>query len=93
MAPIQKWIGAIVVCDGNAWYYLGMDAKELVASVDAEIAKLVEVRRLLVGNNIPKRGRNSGAAKRVMSPAARASIAAAQKKRWAEWHKTHSKKK
>lgn len=30
--------------------------------------------------------------KRVMSTVAKAKIRAAQKKRWAEWHKTHPKK-
>lgn len=64
-----------------------MDTTVLLSSIDSEIAILQQVRSLLVGKvNLvhrsvgPKR-------KRVMSPAARARIAAAQKKRWAAWKK------
>jgi hypothetical protein len=83
-----------------------MDTKELLASVDEEIAKLAEVRRLLTGSNGPKKpgpkpgaatafahGANAPRKVRVMSAAAKAKIRAAQKKRWAAWHKAHPKKK
>jgi hypothetical protein len=66
-----------------------MDTTALLSSVNSEIAILQQVRALLVGNvnNVsrsvgPKR-------KRIMSPAARARIAAAQKKRWAAWKKAN----
>jgi hypothetical protein len=83
-----------------------MDTKELLASVDEEIAKLAEVRRLLAGSDGVKRrgpkpgtgtafahGANTPKKTRVMSAASKAKIRAAQKKRWAAWHKAHPKKK
>ena len=82
-----------------------MDNNALVAAIDGEIARLTEVKRLLTGNDgVVRRGRRPGIAtaftfgankprkKRVLSAAAKAKIIAAQKKRWAAWHKTHPKK-
>lgn len=74
----------------------------MLSAIDDEIGRLQEVRRLLAGNDGVHRGRpaatpfafgaNKPRKKRVMSAAAKAKIRAAQKKRWAEWHKTHSQK-
>jgi hypothetical protein len=63
----------------------------ILAAIDEEIARLQKVRSLLSTNSgvtVPrKRGRKPGATvkktKRVLSPEARAKIAAAQKRRWA----------
>jgi hypothetical protein len=56
-------------------------------------AKILEVQALLSGKTAPvvvaKTG-GKGGGKRQMSPAARARIAAAQKKRWAEFHKNQA---
>ena len=75
-----------------------MNTAEILSAIDAEITKLQSVRALLTGYSDPtaaavvKRGPGrpkkadvpaKKAAKRVMSPDARARIAAAQKKRWA----------
>jgi hypothetical protein len=70
-----------------------MDHLSIIAAVDAEIARLNEVRALLVKNGgvdgvISRKGTKKVALKqpgrRVMSAEARARIAAAQKKRWAK---------
>jgi hypothetical protein len=55
-----------------------MDTKQVLAELDAEIARLEQVRRLLAGAVDPGRK-----AKRTMSAEGRARIAAAQRKRWA----------
>jgi hypothetical protein len=69
-----------------------MAIKNPISEIDGEIARLEQIRALLSGTASPaaKRGRPAGVvsttkpAKRVMSPEARARIAAAQKKRWAK---------
>ena len=70
-----------------------MDTGTIVAAVDAEIAKLKEVRALLALNGTvdaltsrkaAKRVIVKKSIKRVMSPEARERIAAAQRKRWAK---------
>ena len=70
-----------------------MDYQSIVSALDAEIARLQEVRALLVKNGkVDRIIRRSGAQKvtatepkkRVLSAEARAKIAAAQKKRWAK---------
>jgi hypothetical protein len=64
-----------------------MDTNQLLAELDAEIARLEEVKRLLTGSRdgagIARRkpGRKRG---RTLSPEARERIAAAQRKRWAK---------
>jgi hypothetical protein len=69
---------------------------EILAAIDAEIARLQEARDALAGLSGPKRrGRPSASAlashttnkKRVLSAAAREKIAAAQRKRWAKQKK------
>lgn len=72
-----------------------MNTNEIIAAIDAEIAKLQQARYLLSGYSDPtsasvKRGPGRPKkttvlqpAKRVLSPEAKARIAAAQKKRWA----------
>jgi hypothetical protein len=75
-----------------------MDTKEIITQLDAEIARLQEVKSILSGTTITsvKRGRPTKAsitvvapiaAKRILSPEARAKIAAAQKARWAKFKK------
>jgi hypothetical protein len=54
-----------------------MDTPELMAAIDAEIARLHQARKLFAGSTGTRGG------KRVMSAEARARIANAQKKRWA----------
>jgi hypothetical protein len=51
-------------------------------------AKIVEIQHEL-GGSAPKTTSESGNKSREMSSAARARIAAAQRKRWAAFHKTH----
>jgi hypothetical protein len=65
-----------------------MSREELIAAVDDEISRLEKVRELLQsagGSRIttPSFG-NRPRKKRVLSPEARARIAAAQKRRWAK---------
>ncbi len=72
-----------------------MDTNEIIAQLDTEIARLQEVKSILSGTTTTqaKRGRPNKAsvaviapvaAKRILSPEARARIAAAQKARWAK---------
>jgi hypothetical protein len=70
---------------------------EILAAIDAEIARLQEARNALAGlSGAKRRGRPSASAstsettrkKRVLSAAARAKIAAAQRKRWAKQKKS-----
>lgn len=64
-----------------------MDTNSIIATIDAEIGKLPEVRALQSGatNAIPvtKAALLKKSVRRKLSPAARRRIAAAQKKRWA----------
>jgi hypothetical protein len=67
-----------------------METNAIVAAIDAEIRRLQDARALLAGDAAEKRspGRPKGSAagpkKRLLSPEARARIAAAQKARWAK---------
>jgi hypothetical protein len=72
-----------------------MDTKEIISQLDTEIARLQEVKSILSATTTTKakRGRPNKAsitviapvsAKRILSPEARARIAAAQKARWAK---------
>jgi len=70
-----------------------MDTTEIIDTLDAEIARLEQVRTLLNGHTAPvKRGRpiasnattTTKAPRRKMSAEGRARIAAAQKARWAK---------
>ena len=69
-----------------------MDHQSIISAIDAEIARLQQVRTLLsksgnvdqvIRKRGPKKAVKKAAAKRVLSAEARARIAAAQKKRWA----------
>jgi hypothetical protein len=69
-----------------------MNTAQILASIEQEIARLRQVRALLTGTQSTTRlklGRKPGkksatVKKRVLSPEARARIAAAQKARWAK---------
>jgi len=73
-----------------------MDTTEIIAQIDSEIARLLQVKSILSGTTATatikaKRGPKPKAAptpstakKRILSPEARARIAAAQKARWAK---------
>lgn len=67
-----------------------MNTNDILAALDAEIARLEQVRSALAGPSAPKRrGRPPGAVtkptrkRRTLSAAARKKIADAQRKRWA----------
>jgi hypothetical protein len=76
-----------------------MDTTEIIAQIDSEIARLEQVKSILSGSNPTttfkaKRGpkaktvpTQTPAKKRILSPEARARIAAAQKARWAKVRK------
>jgi hypothetical protein len=82
-----------------------MDIREIVAQIDAEIAKLQQARALLAGTKgaTTGRGRPRGSKsidpatpakkvkKRKLSPEGRKRIADAMKKRWAERRKLLAK--
>jgi hypothetical protein len=68
-----------------------METSQIIAEIDAELARLQEVRAILSGAvTTAKRGYKARAVapakanKRILSPEARAKIAAAQKARWAK---------
>ena len=74
-----------------------MNTEEIITQIDEEISKLQQAKALLIGNVGVKRGvgrpkkseiasriRSVQPAKRALSAEARASIAAAQRKRWAK---------
>jgi hypothetical protein len=76
-----------------------MDTTEIIAQIDSEIARLEQVKSILSGTTATttikaKRGPKAKTAptpitakKRLLSPEARARIAAAQKARWAKVRK------
>jgi len=75
-----------------------MDTTEIIAQIDSEIARLQQVKAILSGTTAittkAKRGPKQrvipasvAAKKRILSPEARARIAAAQKARWAKVRK------
>jgi hypothetical protein len=71
-----------------------MDTQTLIASIDAEIARLEEAKRLLLGTSgrttqrttrMAKPGRPGGrSSKRTLSPEALERIREGQRKRWAK---------
>lgn len=72
-----------------------MPTTNIIAELDAEIARLQQVKALLTGTTTKRSaGRRAASVapvapqKRILSPEARAKIAAAQKKRWAKFKKT-----
>jgi hypothetical protein len=75
------------------WYFADVETPEIIAALDAEIARLQYARSVIAGSSAPKRrGRptkpaptaGSAPKKRTLSPEARKKIAAPQKKRWAK---------
>jgi hypothetical protein len=73
-----------------------MGTNQIVVEIDAEIARLQEVRALLVGGGLvgnERLGRRAAGArkKRTMSAEARERIASAQRKRWAKQKKAAKK--
>jgi hypothetical protein len=83
---------SVTVC-----YSVSVKTTELLAAIDAEIARLQEARDALAGMSGAKpRGRLPASAsaskiirkKRTLSPEAREKIAAAQRKRWAKQKKS-----
>jgi len=77
-----------------------MSIESILAEIDAEIARLTQVRSLLAGSGKvtststerkPKKTAGKTRKKRVLSPEARKKIADAQRKRWAA-QKAKSKK-
>ena len=80
----------------------GMNTREIVASLDAEIDRLRQVKALLAGASaLKRRGRPPASSsvpatapkKRILSAHARARIAEAQRKRWAAQKEAATKKK
>jgi hypothetical protein len=66
-----------------------MDTFQILMAIDAELARLEQVRVLLTENTTaPKQGKKSGKStrpkRRTMSAEGKARIAAAQKARWAK---------
>jgi low affinity Fe/Cu permease len=83
---------SVTVC-----YSGSVTTTEILAAIDAEIARLQQARNALAGlSGAKRRGRPSASAlasqttkkKRVLSAAAREKIAAAQRKRWAKQKKS-----
>jgi hypothetical protein len=68
-----------------------VNTQRLVSEIEKQIAHLREARNLLAGDSgAARRGRTSSskpAKKRVLTPEARAKMAAAQKRRWAAYRK------
>ena len=101
-AQYREWEcvpGRVVVDIENAPVMMQlMTTNELLSAIDEEISRLKQVKTLLIGEAGAKArtafsfGANRPRRKRALSVAAKAKIRAAQKKRWAEWHKTHPKK-
>jgi len=61
-----------------------MTTDKIIAEIDAEIARLRQVRALLSGDETKKAATSATPKKRKMSAAARKRIADAQRKRWAK---------
>jgi hypothetical protein len=64
-----------------------LNAKDILVAIEAEIARLQQARELLTGGQ-SKAQRATGTRRGTMSAAGRASVSAAQKKRWAAIRKT-----
>ena len=68
------------------WYTYWMGTNQIISALDAEIARLQQVRSLLNGTATKYNPAKKSVSpkKRTMSAAARARISAAQKARWAK---------
>jgi hypothetical protein len=66
-----------------------MTVDKIISAIDAEIARLQQVRKLLANDSAhsPDAKPVAKKRKRKMSTEARAKIAAAQRKRWSAWKK------
>lgn len=64
-----------------------MSTNEILSAIDSEIATLKQVRALIAGDGLAQSRVGRPQKKRTMSAAARAKIAAAQRKRWAKQKK------
>ena len=80
-------------------YIANVNTQEIITALDAEIARLQHARSVIASSGEATRpGRPTKSApsavpaanKRKLSPEARKKIAAAQKKRWAEFHKSRA---
>lgn len=74
-------------------YTAHVNTSKLVSELDKQIARLREARNLLAADadaTAPRRARKPGK-KRVLTAEARAKMAAAQKRRWAAFHKKKKK--
>ena len=72
-------------------YTAHVNTSKLVSELDKQIARLREARNLLATDAAaPRRARKPGK-KRVLTAEARAKMAAAQKRRWAAFHKKKKK--
>jgi hypothetical protein len=67
---------------------MGMFQEKVVAAIDAEIAQLSKIRKLLTRGVTSQRIANTKREKHKLSPEGRARIAAAQRARWAKQKKT-----
>jgi low affinity Fe/Cu permease len=83
----------LVFVSAAVCYSVSVKTIEIVAALDAEIARLQEARNAMAGlSSVKRRGRPSASAsqtqatrkKRTLSAEARQKIAAAQRKRWAK---------
>ena len=87
----------LICVSGAVCYSVSVKTTEILAALDAEIARLQEARNALAGlSGAKRRGRPSASAlasqtnrkKRTLSAEAREKIAAAQRKRWAKQKKS-----
>jgi hypothetical protein len=87
----------LIFVSATVCYSVSVKTTEILAALDAEIARLQEARNALAGLSAAKRrGRPSASAspnktntkKRTLSAEAREKIAAAQRKRWAKQKKS-----
>ena len=64
-----------------------MDTTHILTALDQEISRLHQARAILAGSTSPSTKSAGFKKRRILSPEARAKIAAAQKARWAKARK------
>ena len=69
-----------------------MDTTRLLSEIEAEIARLQRVAKLLRGDATPSSGRGKTGKRRILSRKARKAIADAQRARWARVRAERKKK-